>query len=275
MELHSGAGEKNQIAQDLHAHGNSKPGDREVREGHQKRTHQKPDQEGVDKGKRQRVKVAVVLGAVAAPACPLEEQGLQGIHGGRVYEGVGAQVVAELHARFLDHLVDEHVVVATGKVHQIPETAHLEEQVLLVGEACGTGQHRVAQAESRGLDGGVGQGLEPLVLMHGAPTAGVPLWPLHDGDVPFEPTRHGGKPALGRHAVGVHNQQDFAAGFLESRFQGPLLGALYLGEVRVQMDGAEFVPVGRDEIVQDFSSGIGRAVVNADDLVLPRIFLGG
>ena len=111
--------------------------------------------------------------------------------------------------------------------------------------------------------------------MHGAPASGVPLWPLHDGNVPFEPPRHGGKPALGRHAVGVHNQQDFAAGFLESRFQGPLLGALYLGEVRVQMDGAELVPVGRDEIVQDFPRGIGGAVIDADNLVLPCIFLGG
>ena len=218
MELYGCAGEENQVAQHLHAHGNGKPGDREVGEGHQKRTHQKPDQEGVDKGKRQRVKVAVVLGAVAAPACPLEEQGLQGIHRGGIDEGVCAEVVAELHSRLLDHLVDEHVVVAAGKVHQVSEPAYLEEQVLLVGKAGGAGQHGVAQAESGGFDRGIGQGFEPLVLMYGAPAAGIALWPLHNGDVPFEPTRHGGKPALGRHAVGVHDQQDFTAGFLESCF---------------------------------------------------------
>ena len=233
MELHCGTCQENQIAQHLHAHGDGEPGDGEVSKGHQEGAYEKPYQKCVDDGEPQSVQMAVVLGAVAAPTRPLEEQGLQGIHRGRVYEGVCAEVVAELYSRLLDHLVDEHVVVAAGKIHQVSEPAYLEEQVLLVGKACGAGQHGVAQAESGGLDGGIGQGFEPLVLMHGAPAAGIALWALHDGYVSFEPACHCGEPALGGHAVGVHNQQNFASGFLESRFQGPLLGAFHFREVRV------------------------------------------
>ena len=55
MELHGGAGEENQIAQNLHAHGDGEPGDREVCKGYQEGAYEKPYQKCVDDGEPQSV----------------------------------------------------------------------------------------------------------------------------------------------------------------------------------------------------------------------------
>ena len=140
------------------------------------------------------------------------------MHRGGFDHCVFIEVVADLGARDFHHLVDEHVVVAARKVHQVAETAHCKEQILFVGKAGRARHNGVSPAESGGFHGGVAQGFEFLVQVRHGAAAVILFRALHNANAVVKAACHGGNPTLARNAVGVHGQKHFVLSNLESAF---------------------------------------------------------
>ena len=137
---------------------------------------------------------------------------------GCFYDGVLVKVVADFCTWNLHHLVDEHVVVAARKVDEVAKSTHFEEQFFLVSEACRTCDNRATETESGGFHPGIAKRFQFLEEVRHGTCAVVLLGPLHDADVIDESSCHCGNPALAWDAVGIHREEHFVFGNLESAF---------------------------------------------------------
>ena len=188
--------------------------------------------------------------------------------------GVLVQVVADLCSRDLHHLVDEHVVVAAGKVDQVSEAANRKEQFFFVGEAGGRCHQRVAKAKTGRFHGSVSERFELLVQM-GERSASIILFgALHYANAVDKAARHGGNPAFARNAVGIHRQEHFVLCNLEGTLEGAFFGACNLRKILRERQHLK-PGVRGGEFFEDFLGGIGGAVIDADYFPFANIVLFG
>ena len=228
LELPRGDAQEYKVHDNLGQNAEHAPLPRKVEEYSAPRTHEHPDVVRVNEREQKDVGFAFVVRAVAAPAGALVEELLPRVHRGGLDHCILVEIVADLRSRDFHHLVDEHVVIATREVDEVSESADFKEQVLLVREACRTGDNRASKAKTCRFHRGVTERFEFLVEVRHRTCAVVLFWPLYNADAIDKSPGHGGNPALARDAVGVHRQEHFVFGNLEGAFERALLGACNL-----------------------------------------------
>ena len=274
MQLPRSYHQEYKVHQNLGQNAEYAPLPRAIQKEHAPGADKHPDVVGVNQREHQDVRLALVVGSVAAPAGALVKELFPSMYRCGLDDGVLVQVVADLGAGNLHHLVDEHVVVAAGKIHQVAKTAYGKEQVFFIGEACGRCHNWVTPAESGCFHGCVAQGFQFLVKVGERTAAVILLGSLYNADAVGESACHGGNPALAGNAVGVHGQKHIVFCDFEGAFQGAFLGACNLGQIRRKGEYLEF-RMGGGEFFQDFAGGIGGTVVYANHFPFAHVILFG